>query len=277
MRLFDRRYRLQVDTLEITELNVAFSIERTLRRRPGKCEVKVWNLSAEHRRQLEQLQAGHVFVELHAGYADGVSLIFRGELHKASTVRASPDIVTTVASRDGRGPHGARTARSHAAGTPVAAVVRGLVSDMGVGEGNIADFLGTATMGGVGTFARGMTVSGLAADHLDRVMASTGHEWSVQEGAIQMLPRGSALQRTAVRLAPETGLLESPVQDAHGKLQVKTLMIADLAPGRLVRIESADVSATMRIEKAVCKGEFNGGGGAWGYDLTCGEPVARAA
>lgn len=274
-RLFDRRYRLQVDTLEITELDIAFSFERTLRRRPGRCELKVWNLSETHRRQLEQLQAGHVFVELEAGYADGVSRIFRGELHKASTVRTEPDIVTTIASRDGRGPHAARTARSHAAGTPVATVVRGLVSDMGVGEGNVAQVLATATMGGVGTFARGATVSGSAADHLDRVLSSTGHEWSVQEGALQVLPRGGALQRTAVRLAPETGLIGSPARDEHGKLKVTTLMIPDLVPGRLVRVESADVQATLRIEQAICKGES--AGDAWGYELTCGEPVARAA
>lgn len=271
MRLFRRVYELQVDNLRITGLDVAFSVERTLQRRPGRCEVKVWNLSADHRRQLEALPRGEVYVRLSAGYEDGTSVLFDGRLHRAVSERQGPDIVTTVRSRDGQAAHQARTSRSFAAGTPIGTVVEGLVDDMGVGLGNLPELLPTLTLDGVGVFDGGATTSGSASDELDDILSGAGYEWSVQDGAIQALRRGSALGRTAVRLAPETGLVGSPSVADDGKLSVQALLIPDLVPGRLVRVEAADRQGTYRIEKAVYKGES--AGAEWGCELTCGVPA----
>lgn len=264
-RLFRRTYSLQVDSILLSGLQIAFSVERTLRRRPGACEIKITNLSEEHRRQLERLRSG-IFVDLSAGYDLTHTRVFRGELHQVHTDRQLPSIITVIQSRDGHRAHSARTSRSHRAGTTLASVVRGLVEDMGVDEGNLADVL--PDLGGV--FARGVSVFGSATDQLDRMTTTAGLEWSIQDGALQVLPRGRALQRTAVRLTKDSGLVGSPARGAGedaGKITVRTLMIADLVPGRLVQIESADVSGFFRIEKAVCKGDLFGD--QWGYELTC--------
>lgn len=273
-RLFRRTYRLQVDTIAIRDLNVAFAIERTLRNRPGRAEVKVWNLSADHRRQLERLRPGHVFVEFHAGYEDGASMLFRGELHRAHSERSGPDIVTTVQSRDGGAAHEARVSRSHRRGVSLGAVVRDLVASMGIGEGNLGDFLPSATLDGVGTFHAGTTIAGSAPEELTRLLRSANLEWSVQDGALQVVPRGRALTRPAIRLAPDTGLLGSPARDKDGKLRARTLLIADLTPGRLVQVESEDTLGTFRVEHANYKGELDGPD--WGIEITCGDPAAAA-
>lgn len=272
-RLFRRTYRLQVDTLEIEGLNVGFTIERTLRRRPGRCEIKVWNLSADHRSQLETLPAGGVYVRLEAGYDDatGRGQIFEGRLHRARTERSGADLITTIRSRDGGGTTSARTSRSHAAGASVASVVRGLVADLGIGEGNLPDVLDRLTLGGVGSFSAGVAVSGGTADELDGIMDSAGYEWSVQDGAIQVLERGAGLTRPAVLLSPETGLIGRPTVDEHGKIQAETLLIPALVPGALVLIETTDRTGTYRIEQARFRGELDGGD--WGVSLTCGVPT----
>lgn len=272
MRLFRRQYRLQVDTLEIRELNVAFSIERTLRRTPGRCEIKAWNLSADHRRQLEALRPGHVFVEFHAGYEDGTTRLFRGELHRASTERSGPDIITTIRSRDGGGAHEARVSRSHAAGVSLSSVVRDLVGSMGIGEGNLGDHLETAALRGVATFHGGVVMRGSAPDELTRLLRPAGLEWSVQDGALQVLPRGRALTRAAIRLAPETGLLGSPTRDRDGKLTAIALLVPELTPGRLVQIDSDDTTGTFRVVKGVYKGELDGPD--WSVEITCDDPSA---
>lgn len=274
-RLFRRDYVLQVDTLEIRDLNVAFAIERTLRRRPGRAEIKVWNLSSSHRAQLEALSPGHIFVEFRAGFVGETSLLFRGELHEARSERSGNDIVTTVRSRDGGGAHGARVSRSHAPGASLETVIDGVVDAMGIGEGNLRDVLSSATMGGVGVFAGGATTSGSAADELDRLTGSAGLEWSIQEGVLQVLPRGRALQRTAIRLAPETGMLDSPTREKDGKIKIKTLLIPDLVPGRLVEVESDFVRGTFRVEAAAYRGEY--AGSDWGIEVTCGPTQARRA
>lgn len=272
---WDRRYSLQVDTLLVRELNVSFSVERTLRRRPGRCEIKVWNLSRSHRRQLEQLPAGRIFVELSAGFVDEMPLIFRGELHRATTVVAGQDAITTIRSRDGHAAHGARVSRSHRPGVGWGSVVRDVVSAMGIGEGNLADVISTATMGGLSTFARGVTLRGDAPAELDRFMRSADLEWSIQGGALQVLPRGGSLTRPAVRLAPGTGLVGSPARNEKGKLIVDAKIVGGLVPGALVRVESADHEGTFRIEQASYKGELYGKD--WGVQLTCAEPRRRAA
>lgn len=273
-RLFDRAYRLQVDTLEIRELQVTFSIERTLRRRPGRAEIKIYNLSREHRRQLEQRAEGTIFAELHAGYVGATPMIFRGELFRASSERKGADLVTMVKSRDGHSGHGARVSRSHRPGVGWGAVVRDLVGSLGVGEGNLPDFLGS-TMGGVSRFEHGATISGHAGDELDRLMTSAGLEWSVQDGALQVLRRGEGLTRPAVRVSAGTGLVGSPVADEHGKLKVIAKITAGLTPGALISLESEDHTGTFRIEQAAYKGDFHGKD--WHVEMTVGAPAARRA
>lgn len=273
MRLWNRTYRLQVDTLEITDLEVAFSIERTLRRRPGRCEVKIWNLSQDHRRQLERLRPGHVFVEFHAGFDGENSLLLRGELYRADSVWSATDVITTIRSRDGGVAQSARVSRSHRPGASWGTVVRDVVNAMGIGSGNLGDFL-SSTMSGVGNFAGGATVTGSAGDALDRMMRSADLEWSIQNGALQVLRRGDGLRREAVRLAPGTGLIGSPARTEKNKMKVAAKLIPGLVPGALVRLESADHQGTFRIEAAIYKGESRGKD--WGVELTCGEPTSAA-
>lgn len=275
-RLFDRRYRLQLDTIQVEELNVAFSVVRTLRRRPGRSEVKVWNLSETHRRQVEELRPGQVYVELHAGYADGITRIFRGRLHRAQSVRQGANWVTSVTSRDGRGASSARTSRSFRAGTSIATVARGVVADMGVDEGNVGDDDALSFEGSAGVFAGGATVVGNAAEQLDGILASTGREWSIQDEAVQVLRRGHALTRPAVRLAAETGLRDDPgpTRDERGRLHCRVDLIPDITPGALVSVESALHRGTFRVEQVTYKGELDGAD--WHIDLVCAEPGASS-
>lgn len=268
MRLWKRAYRLQVADLEIRGLEIAFNAERTLQRRPGRAEVKIWNLSRERRRALEALEGG-IRVELHAGYEDETPLIFLGELHRAESLTEGADVITTIRSRDGGRAHGARVSRSHAAGASWTSAVRTVLEAMGVGDGNLDSF-SAATMGGLSSFAAGVTLSGDAGENLDRLMRSADLEWSVQDGALQILHRGGGLSRPAVRLAPGTGLEGSPTRGDRGRLTVRSRMIGGLVPGALVRLESDEHDATLRIERATYKGQLSGKD--WGVELTCTEP-----
>lgn len=273
MRLFKRAYRLQVDDIEIRGLEIAFSVERTLQRRPGRAEVKIWNLSRDRRRALEALERA-IRVELYAGYDDETPLVFAGELHRAESTDEGATVVTTIRSRDGGRAHGARVSRSHAAGASWSGAVRSVLDAMGIGEGNLGSFV-TATMsGGLSTFAGGVTLTGDAGEGLDRLMRSADLEWSVQGGALQILQRGGGLTRPAVRLAPGTGLVGSPTRGDRGRVIVNAKMIAGLVPGALVQLQSADHDSTLRIERAVYKGQLSGKD--WGVELTCAEPRSSA-
>jgi hypothetical protein len=256
--LFRRRWRVTVGSLRSEDLDIQFEVTRTLRPNPGTCELEVWNLSADHRGEISD--ASRPLVRLEAGYEDGLSLLFQGDARKITHRREKTDWVTTITAGDGE--HAIRHARASRAfgpDTQLRDVVDYIAEQMGVGTGNVSEALQDAALDQLDdVFPRGTVLRGSAADELTQLLRSAGLEWSIQEGVLQVLPRGGALDREAVRLAPATGLVESPQVGKHGVVTAKALLIPDLVPGRLVQLESATVTGTYKIEKARYAGETRG-------------------
>lgn len=257
--LFDRRATLTADTLTMSDLRFVFSVERGLRPTPNKAEIKVYNLTESHRLSLAALS--QVPVTLTAGYEDGEHVIFKGDLRNAPSVFASPDWITTLSGLDGgRRRRSARTARSFRSGSTLSAVVQALADDLGIGAGNVAQQIASASLDGASsTFARGTHLDGSAWDALQALCRSAELELSVQNGVLQLLPLGRALAGTALVMAQETGLVGAIVKDTRGRLKFKTLMIPDMFPGRLVTPRTRNVTGGhYRVTKCVYKGDTHG-------------------
>jgi len=95
---------------------------------------------------------------------------------------------------------------------------------------------------------------------MDRVCASYGLEWSVQDGALQILERGTAIDgKTVVKLTPETGLKGSPSVDSKGVLQFECLLNPLLKPGCVVVVESMFVRGGFRLTDVKHEGDTSGG------------------
>ena len=61
--LFGRRCSVQVDTLLLDGFDVAFEIKKSLApKTPNAAELRVWNLNADHRKRLQELERGYVSV-----------------------------------------------------------------------------------------------------------------------------------------------------------------------------------------------------------------------
>ena len=78
MFLFDRTYRLVVGEagkkgLEIAPpFHIEFSVEKTAKEDPNKCQVKIYNLKPDTRRALEKPDA---FAVLYAGYGENAGAV----------------------------------------------------------------------------------------------------------------------------------------------------------------------------------------------------------
>lgn len=266
MTLFRRTWRVQVGTWASEELDIAFKVKRSLAATPGTCELTLYNLSAAHRSELRPNAFGRLraFCQLDAGYEGTRSMLFRGDTRRIEHKRDGTEWVTVVTAGDGE--HAIRNARvvaSFAPDTTLAAVVRALAQSMGVGEGNLASVVGR-----FGAIARAGTVlHGQAAQELTRICTAAGLEWSVQDGALQLLVRGQALQREAIVLSPETGLLGSPERCGWRRIKLSALIQPDLVPGRRVVVESSTASGEYRIIEAEYAGDT--GGEDWNVDLVC--------
>ena len=273
MKLFRRAWRVQVGSLDASTLACKFKVQRTLAMgRAGHAEIVIYGLSPEHRREIISAPRRRTFVELHAGYQDGQSLLFRGDLRKAVQARDGTEWSVTVTAGDGEHAiRNARVSRSFAAGTTLATVVRAIADAMGVGIGNAAEAFRGAGLGAVGdTFPEGTLAHGLAATELTRLCDSARLTWSVQDGNLQVLPLGGSLAREAIRLSADSGLLDAPEIVNRRTVNVKTLLIPGIVPGQQVVLDSAVISGVWRISEAEYTGDTHGAD--WGASLVMHRP-----
>lgn len=272
--LFDRAWRVQVGSLDVSGLGLRFRAQRSLAARAGTLDLEIRNLSAEHRREILGARRFHTFVEVIAGYRGSESLVFRGDLRKAVPSREGPDWIVKVAAGDGE--HALRTARvarTFAAGTTLETVVRHLAEVMGVGVGNALTALRGASLGALGeALPEGVVLHGSAAAELTRLCDAAGKTWSVQDGNLQVLALGGHLARSAILLGPDSGLLGTPEVVSRRVINVQALMQPGLVPGQQVVVQSSVLLSTApwRIAEAETVGDTHGND--WHVNLVCHRP-----
>lgn len=275
--LFLRSWAVTVDTTKITELDVSFKIEKSLKDEPNKCELHVFNMTEDMRAEIEELvpvtkavsglvkkkvkvaarkQATKgIPCRIEAGYGDDLSLLWLGDLRTAHSVRQGSDWVTIIESGDGeKAWQNARVNVSYGPKTPTDTALRAFARALGVGEGNIAATVAKLRAGGK-IIPQGTVFSGPAAQQMSDFCRSADLEWSIQDGAIQILDRGVALAQSAVKVSASTGMLDSPSVDIDGLVTVKMLMTPDIRPGRLIVLDSDRVKGGYKIEKATWQGD----------------------
>lgn len=268
---FDRSVEVQVDTIIITKLDVAFRVTKTLKKEPNTCELTIYNLNKEHRDQLAQIEAP--VVKIKASYkgrgsagtaalaavdsllgnsnSTEAGLIFLGDVRDVSSRFDPPDWVTTLESGDGeKKKRGSRINKSFAKGTSLKTVMGEAAKALGVGLGNIdKKALSAKLLGAGGEFLNGVTLSGPASKELDRVIKSAGLEWSVQDGVLQILEPGKPLEDISVVLSSSTGLIGSPTIGNDGVVRMTALINSDIVPGRQLELDSATIKARCRAER----------------------------
>lgn len=273
VRLHGRRAVITIDTVRVAcgddqGFDCEFDVEKDIGAKPNTASLQVWNLNEDHRLALSAKVAkkgSFPRVRIEAGYTDGTSRIFEGDVRHLWHERTQGgDIITHCETGDGeRQVSRSRIFRSWSPGTPVEQVVKDVAAELGIGQGNINAAVAGAVLTGWGpTYTQGTSVAGKTVDVLNKVTRSVGLEWSIQDGVLQLLGDGRSLDGTAVLVSEETGLIGTPAIDHTGKnagqLLFKTLMIPDVFPGRKVKVVSADVTGFYRIERAKYSGATSG-------------------
>lgn len=262
--LLKRRGALQVGSLRVPfgldGLACAFEIEKRLDGKPNKCLLKIWNLSPDHRGQISAESASakkqRTAVIVEAGYETSASTIYRGDLRLAYHEREGADVITNIEAGDGEFTISrARIFKSWGPGTPVATVLGDIVGALGLGKGNLAQAQIAQFLGGGSAFVGGTACAGNAVKELTRITRSLGIEWSIQDGTLQFLSTGKALEGTAIVVAPETGMIGSPSLDQKGVLKVQTLIIPDLFPGRKIQLKALDLKGFYKVESCRYSGD----------------------
>ncbi len=257
---FGRFFRLQVDTLITTELDIVFKVTKTLKKEPNTLDLTIFNLNDTHRQQLQEKESP--VIQLEAGYQDKNGVIFLGDIRDVWSEKSENDWVTTLSSGDGeKATQFDRINKSFAAGTSLPAVIEEVAKSMGdIGIGNLKAIATSGKLpgGGGAAFVNGVTVSGNASRELNRIVRSAGLEWSIQDKTFQLLEAGQALQTKAVELTPESGLIGSPTIGNDGVLNFTALLNSDILPGKQLEVKSALIDGRFRVERCDYIGDTAG-------------------
>jgi hypothetical protein len=253
--LFGRKCALTVNRSRYTDLDFVFTIKKTLKPEPNTCEVTVFNLNRERQAELEaiapkgskQATVG-IPCEIEAGYEGGMSLLWRGDLRTIETTDDGPNAVTTLTSGDGeKSWKHARLHVSYGPQTPLDTSLRAIARALGVDEGNLSKTVAKLKVGGSAIWPTGKVLTGAASRQLMAIARSADLEVSIQDGALQFLARGKALEGRALKLSSDTGLVGSPSVDNEGIVTFRTLMIPDLRCGASVVLDAKRVKGGYRL------------------------------
>lgn len=292
MPRFDRTYRLLVGkaggkgTEILPPLRMTFEVEKDTKEDVNFHRIRIWNLKPETRKALEEPDG---FLVLYAGYAqeDGPLLLASGNVNFAYTYIDGPDVVTELEVLDGY------------------VSIRDTVVSLGYGPGVKARVVLTELAKQMGltllmaqdlpdrTWQHGFSFYGAARVALHKIVQGTGLEWSIQNEVLQIIEKGGVTPRTGIVLAADSGLIGYPertrkgarekakvrdkisgktkrIESARRQLvdgwRVKSLLLPQINPGDLIKLESRTVTGWFRVETVRSEGDY-GGPGDWQTEL----------
>ncbi len=260
--LKQRVIKLQVDTLKFEGvsypgLRITFKAVKSTKKEPNSCQIEIYNLSPEHREALTKVKLPVVVLE--AGYVNETTQLFFGQCIHTKHERKGPDIITTVETSDsGPSLRTARIKKNYKQGVKPSAVLADLAKALGVKVGNLKDAQKKIDSGKAASlYLEGCTLHGHAPNELDALCRSAGFEWSVQDGALQILAVGTAAGQFATVLTDDL-MLTTPSVSNKNVVEGQTFIQHDFLPGRQIQIKTELVQGVYRLEKCTYHGDTYG-------------------
>lgn len=274
MRLFGRKWSIQIDRTLFEGMDMTFSVVKTLKPEPNTCEIQLYNLSDAQRGALEgtplvkrakkgagKRQHRGIPVRVSAGYEEADSIIWQGDLREVESSHNGADWITALGSGEGEEAYQrSRINLSFGKGTTIATVMRQLVGALGLGEGNLALFLPRlSTSAALAVISsQGIVLSGSGSEQLTQIANSVGLEWSIQEGTVQFTERGLPLPNQSVLVSSSSGMVGEPSIDQEGTVTVTMLMVPGVVPGSVVVVDSNRIKGNFRVQTATYEGDTSG-------------------
>jgi hypothetical protein len=252
----------------VTDLRVRFKISKTLRKEPNHSKVEVYNLNETSRGQL-QTKGERVWLE--AGYGTTLAQLFVGDVRFVDHVKEGADWISKFELGDGERAyaHG-RVNASFKKGTTKADILKKLVAQSGWETGNVADFYASLGQKALS----GYVAWGNANREIDRLLTAAGLTFSVQDGAVQILPLTGYTPQSAVLVDEDHGMVgapefgSAPTKGKKRTLKVRTLLNPQiLKPGQRIMLKAKVHTGTLVIQKL----EFDGDtfGDDWYQTMEC--------
>jgi len=277
-KLFGRSWEIVVGTpaqgyLDLSDLAISFEVKKSLRPEPNTCEMVISNLAPATRKAITTPKA--LDVRILAGYGGQNALVYRGQVRTLAPGEVEgADINTQLSSGDGE-----KTQQTVRLNVPVGPgmksgdVLNAIANALGVGIGNLANFVSKLNASGAAIYPRPTAITGYGWNRLLDLCRAANLEVSIQDGALLFLDLGQPLQTMPYVLGSDSGLIGSPKRDNDGRVTIETLMLPQIRCGQSVQIQSRNVTATMRVAEQTIKGDT--WGDDWGMTHTLDKPGVK--
>lgn len=254
----DAFFTVESNAVVIRDLRVAFSVQRSLESSPNTAEVTVSNLAERTRAAFQEKP---LLVTLDAGYDDNEDRLFSGDLLYARPKKLPVDWEVTMQLGDGARAHRhARVRRSFKAGVKLKDALSETAASMGL---RIPDSVSDAREL-LSSFSSGLTLEGPSERELSRLLGPTGLQWSVQDGALQILRDRDHRRDEAVVVSENTGMVGSPESGSPRQrgeqptLTVSKSLDPRITPGCRIQVESKVARGLYRVERVTHVGDTHG-------------------
>ena len=255
--LFDRQYRFGFGGFEVggstpaqpTALRIHFAVQKADTETPNTARISLWNLSPE---QVAALNEKDCHAVLRAGYGNHMPLIFSGTITYVKTLMDGADRETVMEICDGRVPlRETYCSLSYAGVVNARTVIDDIAGDM---ELPVTYSYNAA----FADFPNGFSFIGPGRVGLDKACATSGLQWRICNGVLQVKRERDTMDREAYLLSPDSGLLGIPRNilvapegyglDEQQGVEVEYLLNGAIGIGDFVRVESRDIQGFYRVK-----------------------------
>lgn len=221
--------------IDLSQMRIRFATKQFDLQTPNTAEIRVYNLSDD---TANKVQKEFTKVELRAGYDGNFGTIFAGTVVQFRRGRENPtDKYMDLIVADGDVAYNwATISTTLAAGyTPddeFQAIAKAF-EEHGIKVGYKPTFRTYQS-------PRGTTLYGRARDRLRDFCETEGMRWSIQNGKLQIIPKGQTMSQEAFVLRPDTGLIGMPIQTPSG-IEARCLLNPNIRIGGRVQIDQSSV------------------------------------
>lgn len=258
------------------DIRINFKCSKTNDSDPNEATIEMYNLSQTTR---NLLAARNTVINLTIGYLGltnagkantllagnpGIGTVFIGNVVKTknekkkkkddlgiSTKLENTDLITTVKIGDGDNQYrNAYLDKGYPANTQLQTVLTDLANSLGLNMGPMIDIPRQV-------YSQGFAVTGLTRDQLDQICSNYELEWSIQNQAVQIIPKTVTDSSSAIVVNPKSGLIGPPNPTSYG-VEFTTLCDHRMIPGRRVVVTSrflnGGIPQEYKIRKVIHKG-----------------------
>lgn len=226
---FGRQVILEAGGYVWNELDVEFEVELTVEHEPNSALLTIWGLTRESAIIFDD---PFTEIKLFAGY-ETTHLLFQGNpIHSQVYFEKADRRLEIECSDEGFLKQRERLSYSYRTSRSAKDLLHETIGDMGLPTGYIDDSNVTIV------WENGINFTGSPNALLTRIARRSNSDWSIQDGAIQFLPKDKAKPGGGDFLfSSQIGnLIDSPVFDEEG-VKIKALLTPAIRPGDKFQVE----------------------------------------